>query len=534
MKRNIWQHLFLIQTMVVCLSLGWLISTPAWASSISEPPSGNNSCEQAQDLGSIPSNSSYSSYLDVQPDIDYYRFNGTPGDQFNVQVNTTAEPYLFVRNLGWFGFVGGACKLIQGTGPVSYGSPSITVTVPADGVVILAVTGDPDPDYNGTHDNYGNYEIIGLTTRINVNEITGRVIDSDTHDGLPGNQSPFVSVALEQCFDYGSFGYCSYREAKQTDSQGDFRFQGNYDGNFRVQVTADQFLYEQPIFSPTGPTGYESISITGGRNHDFGDIPLVPIIPVESISGKVKDKITGRPLAGTVDPFARVQLYRSGQFGFEYMGETPTNKKGDYLFSSAVVGHPLPRGNYRVVGYADQYQEINNTIDLLNVQAHEARVAPVLKLLSNPVRITDVKPCDAIPAQGGICDFSYEVTNGTANRMKGAAWSLVKAWGTGGFVNGTNFLACEQPLILTPGTRGASQVMRCQFTVPARVPENAYFCLDARFGEGSLANLYFTVQGVIDPLFCLTKLPGQGNFQVLPQEAAIELMRHKWHKGDHR
>ena len=214
------------------------------------------------------------------------------------------------------------------------------------------------------------------------------------------------------------------------------------------------------------------------------------------------------------------------------IAEIPTNEKGNYVFSSAVVGYPLPRGDYRVVGYASQYQQINNTVDLVNIQAHEARVAPVLKLLSNPVRITDVKACKDIPAQGGNCDFSYKVTNGTANRMKGAAWSMVTASGTGGFVNGTDFLACQQSLNLATGKGDVSQVMRCRFTVPASVPAYANICADARFGEGSGGSPYFTVQGVNESLFCLTKLPEQGGFKVLPQRAAVELIRQ--HKGGHR
>jgi hypothetical protein len=258
---------------------------------------------------------------------------------------------------------------------------------------------------------------------------------------------------------------------------------------------------------------------------------LPPADFIDSISGQITDAITGRPLAGPVDPFALVQLYRSSPFGFEFVAEIPTDENGNYLFSAAVVGNPLLVGDYRIVSYANQYQTMDNSVDMVNVQVHEARIAPVLTLLSNPVRFTDVKPCDAIPAQGGNCNFSFMATDSTADIMKGAVWSLVKASGTGGLIDATEFLACEQPLTLIPGKRTASKEVRCGFTVPASVPDNAIFCPDARFGEGSRANPHFTVQGLLDPLFCLTKLPGQGSLQVLPQPAAVELMRHK---GNHR
>jgi len=252
-------------------------------------------------------------------------------------------------------------------------------------------------------------------------------------------------------------------------------------------------------------------------------VPNLP--PVDSISGQVTDQFTGRPLAGAVEPFTLVQLFRSNQFGFEFVAETPTDENGNYLFSSAVVGGPLPTGDYQVVGYANQYQRVDNFIDLVNVQPQEARVAPVLALLSNPVRFTDVKPCAPIPAQGGKCDFSYTASLGTADPMKGAVWSLIKAWNFGGIANGTEFLGCEQPLALAPGKGTASKEVRCGFTVPGSVPDSAIFCPDARFGEGSRANPHFSVQGLIDPLFCLTKLPGQDSFSILQQPAAVELMR---------
>ena len=256
----------------------------------------------------------------------------------------------------------------------------------------------------------------------------------------------------------------------------------------------------------------------------------VPVDPVASISGQVTDKVTGHPLAGNVEPFAWVDLYRSSLNGFEYVSGIPTSEDGKYIFSAG-VGTSLPPGDYQVFAYASQYQRTNNSVDLVNVQSHEARVAPVLTLLSNPVRITDVTPCDAIPAGGGICDFSYRVTVGTADLMVGVVWSLVNASGTGGLIDATVFLACEQPLTLIPEKRAASAMVRCQFTVPARVPDYALVCPDARFGEDSRANPHFTVQGLIEPLFCLTKLPRQGSFEVLPQPAAVELLRHK---RDHR
>jgi hypothetical protein len=402
----------------------------------------------------------------------------------------------------------------------------VDFTVPSDGTFIIGVTACCDSDFSGSGTIEGAYVLsVGPPPAPTV--VTGQVTDADTGVGLAGNQPPFASATLEQCFDYGYWGYCSPLQSAPTDSQGYFSIQGPYEGNLRVRVNTDPYAYEQPVLSPAGPTGYESVPIARGAHHDFGVIQLVAIVPVDSISGQVTDRVTGRSLAGTIEPFAHVQLYRQTDYGSEFIAEIPTSQNGNYMFSSAVVGHPLLQGDYHLVGYANQYQTTENWVDTFNVQPHEARVSPVIRLLSNPVRITNVKPCGDIPAQGGTCEFSYKVTSGNASRMAGTAWSLVRAWGTGGFTNGTQFAACEQPLTLVSGTPADGQVMRCQFTVPARVPAYAGFCVDARFGEDSRANPYMTVQGVFDPLFCMVKLPGGGLFKVLPQRAAVELMRQK-------
>jgi hypothetical protein len=517
----------LLAKLFLVFAMGFVSSVYAQNYTETEP---NNPCQSsAQDLGALVLPTQVDGYK-APSDVDFYKFSGTPGTQLRVTLNgnfSSAVP-LTAYTVGFFA---SDCTL-QTSGSNIGTAAHLDFTVPPNGIFIMGATACCDLDFSGSGTMEGGYT-LSVANVPPPTVISGRVVDAETHAGLQGNQSPYAAVTLEQCFDYVYWGYCYYRESTQTDSQGHFRFQGDFDGNFRVRVTADSFLYEQPIFSPTGSLGYESIPIASGTSYDFGDLPLVPIIPIESISGQVKDKVTGRPLAGNVDPFALVQLLRMSQFGYyEYLGEVPTSAKGDYLFSSAVVGRPLLRGNYRVITYANQYQVLNNSVDLVNVQAHEARVAPVLNLLSNPVRITDVKPCNNIPARGGDCYFSYKVTNGTANRMKGSAWSLVSALGTGGFVDGTNFLACQQSLELIPGKRDASQEVHCRFTVPASVPANAYFCPDARFGQGYGDNPFFAVQGMINPLFCLSKLPGQGNFQVLPEREAGELMRHK-DKGDH-
>jgi hypothetical protein len=255
-------------------------------------------------------------------------------------------------------------------------------------------------------------------------------------------------------------------------------------------------------------------------------LSLGPNMPVKSIGGLVTDKISGVPLPGAAEPFAWVDLYRWGLFGPEYVAGMPTSNKGQYLFSSEATGSPLTPGDYQIVAFANQYQSTDSTVDLRNVQAGEARTAPTVGLLSNPVRFSDIRPCADVPSQGGDCNFSYRVTVGTGRPLRGGVWSLVNAWGTGGLINATKFLSCEYPINLIAGTPAASQVVQCRFTIPASVPDYAGFCVDARFGEGSRANPHFAVQGLIDPLFCLSKLPAQTLLKVVPQgPAARKVLR---------
>jgi hypothetical protein len=524
-KTNLNSYYFLLTLLFLVCVLGF--SKQVYAQSYNEVEP-NNTCSSAQELLSAVIPIQVMGFKTSNPAdaVDYYKFTATPGTQLRVTLdgNTSTPSPLTAYGVGLFA---SNCPLYPSDSRWGINTPAkLDITVPIDGIVIIGVTACCDLNFSGSGTLEG-YYILSVTEPPPPTVITGRVVDADTNSGLPGSQSPFASVTLERCFDYGYWGYCYYWTAMQTDLQGNFRFQGDFDGNFRIRVNADSFLYEQPILSPTGPKGFESVLITSGSSYDFGVIPLVPIIPVDSISGQLRDKVTGLPLTGGVEPFARVELFRLSPYGTEYVAGIPTNDAGIYKFSSAVVGHPLYRGDYRVVGYANQYQRIDNYVDLINVQGREARVAPALTLLSNPVRFTDIKPCNNIPAEGGNCDFSYTVTDGTANLMKGVAWSLVDAVGTGGFVNSTSFVSCEQPLTLMPGTRVASKEVHCRFTVPASVPDNATFCPDARFGEGSRANPHFTVQGLIDPLFCLNKLPGQGSIEVMPQREAVELMRHR-------
>ena len=519
--RRAWGRLLAILLVMVAVGS----HAPVYAQGYSEIEP-NNPCGNAQDLRSAAFPVQVTGYK-TQPfgdAVDFYQFSAAPGTQLQAALSGDSSQPNPLTAFGVGVYTSDCPEYPNYIAFTNYSTARVDFTVPADGTFIIGVTACCDISFTGSGTIEGAYVLaVGPPPAPTV--ITGAVTDAQTGLGLPGNQSPFAWVTLEQCFDYGYWGFCYSLQSQPTDSQGYFRFEGEFDGNFRVSVNADPYFYEQPVLRPTGPSDYASILIPRGTHYDFGVIPLVPIVPVQSISGQVIDRVTGRPLSGAGEPYARVQLFRQSQTGLDFVAEIATDHDGTYVFSSAVVGRPLIQGDYRVVGYANQYQTSENFVDVLGVQPREVRVAPVLRLLSNPVRITNVMPCRSVPAQGGTCEFSYNVTVGGAARMAGTAWSLVNATGTGGFTDGTNFVACEQPLTLVAGPSATSQEVRCRFSVPARVPAYASICTDARFGEDSRANPHWTVQAEIDPLFCMMKLPGQGTFKVLPQRAAVELSR---------
>jgi hypothetical protein len=509
---------------VIRLAVFWLCARLlfglAWAQT---PPvvvveRGDNTCATAQNLGGLPAVASFTSDL-AAGDIDFYRFTGTPGDQFEVQLNTTAEPFLYIRNLAWFD---GACNLVQGTGPVYYGAPIIRVTVPADGIVVLAVTGDPDPAYNGTHENSGTYDLTGLTVPIRPNAISGRIVDAQTGAGLPGTQTPFASVILEQCFWYGCYG----QESTATDEQGGFRFDGIYAGEFRVRVATQALTYIQPIYFPADGA---AVTVLSGQNVDLGVIPLEPFVGVASISGLVVDAVTNKALPGNLEPYTYVKLMIKNYWGgYDYVADTYPDENGHYAFFHADSGLFYP-GDYQVSAHARQYQTVSNWVDVPGVMAGEVRVAQPVRITSNPVRFYDVAPCSDLSDSQRTCSFSFTMVNGTAEAMHGAMWTLVTGYDTGGFELETTFQVCREGVVLPAATKkkGGRKTAECHFSVPPNVPLGATYCIKTRFGTRP-GDPYHTVQGVAD-LFCMQMVPERGI--ILPARQSVEIERARNARG---
>jgi hypothetical protein len=261
---------------VKALVLGLLVAgsmlagvRPAYAQEI-EP---NNPCSSAQDIGEITLPFAISGSLDsteAVPDVDFFRLSGAPGSVVKVDVEgestgkgTLVDPFL--------GFFDSGCNLIDvnDDGPVNINS-RLALTVPDDGVFILAITLCCDTEFHGG--GVGTYEIT-VAPFVAIGSIAGRAVDALTANPLPGETEPFAFVTLLRC--EGDQG-CGEVNGQPADPAGRFLFDRDFAGRplevgtYQVEVLADQYLGTQ-----TDP-----FVVGKDEDRDVGDVPLRPF-PVQ-------------------------------------------------------------------------------------------------------------------------------------------------------------------------------------------------------------------------------------------------------------
>jgi hypothetical protein len=242
---------------------------PAFAQEI-EP---NDACTSAQDLGEVALPSTMSGSLDsteADPDVDFFRLSGTPGSVVKVDLEgestgkgTLIDPFL--------GFFDSGCNLIafddDSVGPNS----RLVLTIPDDGVVILAATICCDIDFIGGAFG-GTYEMT-VARFAAIGSISGRVVDALTREPLPGNAEPFAFVQLLRCEGSDCF---EVRSEQPADPEGRFLFDRDFDGQaletgtYQVLVLADQYQEGRSI----------SFAVAEGQERNVGAIRLEPF-PVQ-------------------------------------------------------------------------------------------------------------------------------------------------------------------------------------------------------------------------------------------------------------
>ncbi|HSK78730.1 MAG TPA: carboxypeptidase-like regulatory domain-containing protein [Thermoanaerobaculia bacterium] len=460
----------------------------------SEP---NDSCTSPQDLGAVTLPLSLMGDLGA-PDVDFFRtLLSTSNASGTVVIDLEALEGMDTV----LGVFGSDCTLLAVDDDSGAGFNSqIRINVPADGVLIIAATSYADFGFTGQGSYSGPYH-LSIREEGRAVAVSGRIVDAGS-----GAPIPFADVFLYRC----PSGSCSeFVGHLQTDTQGDFRFDGNFlfllSGQYLISVSANNYQSTTDFFV-----------LSAGVDLDLGDIALQRIPTASSIYGRVVDSLTGAPLSGSSIPFAWVELlFCDPSFFFCYtIRYAFPDSQGNYRFDGG-PGQPLPPGTYRVRAYADQY--LTGESESFTVGDGEDHDAGTLGLKSFPVRVDLFQSCGQIPSSGGNCQFSVRISNGMESRLGAEVWSLVEAFGIGSPVSHTSFqTGLPKTINLAPGE---STTVSSSFFVPGEISDGAYICVS---GFAARRPHSFNTLGQ-HHLFCLSK--GGGFFSVVPESQKRDLVR---------
>ncbi len=494
-------------TSAFLLALGIaLAGTPAQAQVAEIEP--NSACLSAQNLGTPTFPVTVTGSLatpPTTPDVDYYRIAATPGDLIQIEHRgassgngTLSDPLL--------GVFSSACGLLtyndDGAGNLD---SHVEITVPADGVLVIAASSIWDWEFSGNGSYAGSYTLkIGKVTL--AQGLGGRIVDANTGAALPN-----ATVWLQSCDNGTCLRYAGYDFAGP---DGIFRFEpGNftlYDnqlraGEYRLIVNAGQ-SYVQYEGTP--------FQLLQGQDLDLGNLGVQPIPVVGSIRGRLVDAVTGAALPGDVAPFGRAQLQTCAPlYGCWTVRYADADALGNFVFESN-LNYPLQPGSYRVVSSADQYQETTGTE--FEVAADQHYDLGDFAVKSFPVRLNLIQACNSVPSTGGDCPFVVRVTNGNPGKLSGDVWTLVRSLPYYWNGQSTEFQAGRKTVSLQPGT---STDLSFTFTVPASLQDGTAIC--SRVFTSHKTNPFETI-GERD-LFCIAKV-GQ-TFRQLPDKEKRELLK---------
>lgn len=486
---------------VAALTLGLaLAASGAWAQPQIAETEPNSSCAAAQDLTQAPLPLAAGGSLQTPPgtpDVDFYRLAATPGDLVRLNVDGRSVYPLTLED-PLLGVFDSSCNLIT-TGDDWYGpEPQVFVQVPADGVLVTAITSNYDWDFTGDGSWSGTYRLRAARAET-AEAIEGRVIDGRTGQPLAG-----ANVGLTRCAEG-----CLNAGGTVTDETGAFRFAT---GEATTEGPLLTGTYQLNVYRPNWlPYESEPFPVTEGQELDLGAIPLQPEPYVAAIRGRVVDGATGAPLSGTAEPRARVYLQSCQDEETPYCGtivDTGVEADGTFLFAGSPES-PWPRpGWFQIFASAEQYEgAVSARFYVGDGQSFDAGS---LGLASFPVRLYLERSCGEIPSTGGPCRATIRVVNGLPGRLKAESWSVIQANGPDfGRTNLTTFqVAAPQPLTLAPG---ASLKLPLRFNVPGGVADGTTIC-----GQTVVApkrNPFETFGSRF--LFCLTK--GVEGFAPVPE-----------------
>lgn len=481
-----------------------LAGSPAQAQTPEVEP--NSSCLSAQNLtGGLPVTVTGS--LDTPPDtpdVDFYRVVATPGDLIQIELRgessgggTLYDPFLGIQSstCGYLAY--------DDDGGGSLDS-RVEVTVPADGVLMIAATSVWDWELSGTGSYAGTYTL--RVSRVTLAEgLGGRIIDANTGAALPQ-----ALIWLKKCEDTGCWQYAGYAFSR---ADGTFRFEpGNYSLYDNILRAGE---YQIVVFAGDAYDSYEGapFQLLAGQDLDLGNVGMLPVPVVGSISTRLVDAVTGAALSGEASPFARAEL-QSCDTGYCWtIRQSDADAQGHVTFLSN-QNSPLRPGSYRIVAFADQYEATLGAEFEVTANQHYAFGDFAVK--SYPVRLHLLQACSSVPSTGGDCPFIVRVTNGNPSKLHAETWSLVRSFGPYWSDQGTEFQAGRKTVSLLPG---ASTDVSFNFNVPATLKDGTTIC--SRVLTSHKTNNFEAIGQ--RSLFCIAKV-GQ-TFQQMPDKARRELLK---------
>jgi len=518
--------LLLAGLVAVVVAVSGVLGARTFAAGLVVEAEPNDSCAAAQNLGSLggpiavhgalPGTGSYP-YPEpgAAQSPDYYAISAAPGTLVEVTLNSVlGRTPIASPLLGSFNQDGPTCSRTDFSE-----SNRLISTVGSSGKLIVAVSSYDDYDF-ATGGFYGGTYELSLQAVQFAGSINGRIVD-----GPSGAPQPYRGVELHRCAE----GSCQFAAYGTADSQGRFSFihtvnapyppPGNppysdtpsylylLAGSYQV-VVSDYSGQYQPLISPIFDVG-------SGATVNIGDLALQPIPQGRSISGRFVDAVTGKPLSGFSEPYVRGYLNACTDYGcYESVAYLQPDASGRFTISRE-SGYRLPAGPYQIVFGADEYQPGQTPIFTLAVD--QALNLGTIKIQPNPIRLTRPVGCEPIPASGGICRYSLDVTSAQPRGATLKVWSIINS--NNGAASSTFQPEPAQTLRLR---YGETKTARFQVNVPKSLSPGSTFCADVLVANDG-RDFAFNAQARAF-VFCGYK-SSDGRVRPLPPEQALRLLQ---------
>lgn len=337
-----------------------------------------------------------------------------------------------------------------------------------------------------------------------IDGIGGRVLNSKTGEPVVG-----AGISLSYCDGFSC--YSSFYLS--TDAEGRFSVRAGdgyqlYDGSYTINIYANHY---------EGYNG-EEFSVGANQYADLGDIRLTPIPLIGSISGRLVDKVSGKPLSGVSSPYAQATVLRCDPiYGCSTLGSVQTDAGGYFTFTPDSTPWSMPTpGSYAISYSADQY--VSGQTAQFNVGDGEHYNAGNIRVEALPVRIDNIIACNNISPDGGACRYSATITSGLRGKNTFQVWSTVSTYSP------MTLSSVFQPQEAKPVdlSYGKSKAVSFNFSVPGNVGAYTAICVNFRVAKDQ-RGYYF------NPLnyhqgFCVYK-NGNTPFQLMSEEQSRQFLR---------